>query len=655
MWVVKVTDVLEMRGVPKCHQELQKAKLLYKHDPSFLTIFVSHQWLGSTHPDERGMQFRIFQKSLTNVLSGKIKLELDATSQFFGHQKTLTAEYRNKLKDAYIWMDWFSVPQTEYETDAVERERVRADAGLCIRSIPAYVEACQIFAALVPKLVNPSQNYFSYFTWLSRGWCRAEMWCKLLSDKSDIPIVVMTSKDQVEFAMPMQWLKSPVHEGAFSLEEDRLVVCKFIQDALDFKLARLSQNKDWDIYRYYAGKYEDFVGLPKKRRSMAQFLSYFRFESQEAAIRQKSGMGAMACAALSGDAQLLRTLAEAGAPMNTKLREISQLDVLPDWTPLHLAALRRDADADCVATLLELRADPTAVNRLGHPILGTCETPRAAELLVEYHADVNQMKPLTMATPLTLACLRCVDPEVVGKLLELRADVNLTRGGIGLTPLHSLAIYSHGNPHSLTVASMLIDAKADLDRRVKVGAVFRAVELACRGIMRLQKEPMAIVRVLAEGSTTPMGYAAMFGGDALLDLLIDAGADPEVPNNRGRTPMALSRHMAVHSILSNRTESASTDMERSAGSIGASPRSPGSPRGVYELSSPADATHEEEPYQDDPKAGAADFVTKIPTYGSMKDFLRAVSPDQAVKEAIVPDDLPKLPVLAKKKKTIQSV
>ena len=29
----------------------------------------------------------------------------------------------------------------------------------------------------------------NYSTWLQRGWCRAEMWCKLLSDRSAVPIV----------------------------------------------------------------------------------------------------------------------------------------------------------------------------------------------------------------------------------------------------------------------------------------------------------------------------------------------------------------------------------------------------------------------------------------------------------------------------------
>jgi len=376
----------------------------------------------------------------------------------------------------------------------------------------------------------------------------------------------------------MQWLKSPVHEGVFSLDNDRAAVCKLIQEALDFKLARLSRQKSLDIYRYFAARYTDFLGLPKKRRSLPEFLSYFNFPSMEAAVKQKKGMGAMACAALSGDAGLLRQLAEAKAPMDTKLPEISELDVLPDWTPLHLAGVRHDEDAEAVAALLELRADPNKVNKLGHPILGTCESPRAIELLVKYRADINQMKPLTMCTPLTLACLRSPEPAVISKLLELRGDVNLRKGGIGLTPLHSLAIYSHGNPHSLKVAEMLIAARADLNCRAEAGPLFRSVELACRFIMRIRKEPPLIVRVLGEGSTTPLGYAALFGGDALLDYLLDEGADPQVCNHRGLTPLELSRHSAVYTVLSHRTSTGSTSLSHSGSTAPSPPLSPLSPR-----------------------------------------------------------------------------
>ena len=77
------------------------------------------------------------------------------------------------------------------------------------------------------------------------------------------------------------------------------------------------------------------------------------------------------------------SLLQAKAPMDTKLPEISELDVLPDklgalsspanqskmppscrnrsevasrqdWTPLHLAGVRHDEDAEAVAALLEL-------------------------------------------------------------------------------------------------------------------------------------------------------------------------------------------------------------------------------------------------------------------------------------------------------------
>ena len=41
------------------------------------------------HPDRAGSQFRNLQKALRKVVDGSLKLELDMTSQFLGHQKTL--------------------------------------------------------------------------------------------------------------------------------------------------------------------------------------------------------------------------------------------------------------------------------------------------------------------------------------------------------------------------------------------------------------------------------------------------------------------------------------------------------------------------------------------------------------------------------------
>lgn len=559
MMVVKLADVLQMRGTLKCYQELLKLEMLHEHQPSFFTIFVSHQWLAGAHPDPSSNQFRNLQKALRKVLDGTIRLELDMTSQFLGHQKTLTLQDRALLKDAYVWFDWFSVPQASVEQNGELRAEVQRKANLCIRSIPAYVDACQMFVALVPRMINEKQEELNYFTWLGRGWCRAEMWCKLLSEKSDFPIIVVSAVDDVKFIMPLQWLDCPVHEGQFSYDHDRQEVCEFIKAALTFKLQRLSQKKNLNLFRYYAARYEHFLGLAAPSRTKEEFLSYFRFPPEEVALRPK-GMCALACAALSSDVSLVRQLVQMKAPLNSKLPPLVEVDVLPDWTPLHLAAAHSSSTRglETMSTLLELRSDPNATNRLGHPLLGICMSAAGVDLLVKHAADVNKLSPPTMASPLVLASLRCASSEVFEKFIEFKADVNLVKGGLGLSPLHSLAINASINPHTLSVAQQLLEAHADPDLPVRAGALFRSIELGARAALCLRKEPPGIIWVFGEGSTTPLGYAAMFGSQDLVDFLLDSHADPESKNHRGHTPLQLARYTSVAHIISHRTSTGSS-------------------------------------------------------------------------------------------------
>ena len=39
--------------------------------------------------------------------------------------------------------------------------------------------------ALVPESLHSSGGRCNYASWLTRGWCRAEWWCHLLSNKLD--------------------------------------------------------------------------------------------------------------------------------------------------------------------------------------------------------------------------------------------------------------------------------------------------------------------------------------------------------------------------------------------------------------------------------------------------------------------------------------
>ena len=125
MWVISVTDFLKLDHMPK-HEELIRAGLLVKQNHSHFCIFVSHQWLGSEHPDPCLQQLPVLQEALRNIISGRCMAQSDLASQFFGESRRLSKLEIEKLQSGYIWLDWFSIPQHPCslldEPDLVENE-----------------------------------------------------------------------------------------------------------------------------------------------------------------------------------------------------------------------------------------------------------------------------------------------------------------------------------------------------------------------------------------------------------------------------------------------------------------------------------------------------------------------------------------------------
>ena len=90
---------------------------------------------------------------------------------------------RQQVLSGYIFLDWFAIPQITARAEGVNEENTKSDAALAVQSIPFYVETSNIFLALVPEVKHETGKYCNYTSWLSRGWCRAELWCHLLSNK----------------------------------------------------------------------------------------------------------------------------------------------------------------------------------------------------------------------------------------------------------------------------------------------------------------------------------------------------------------------------------------------------------------------------------------------------------------------------------------
>ncbi|CAE7428044.1 unnamed protein product [Symbiodinium natans] len=359
-------------------------------------------------------------------------------------------------------------------------------------------------------------------------------------------MVVVHAGDDAEVAMANHWIFAPAHEGVFTVDADRHEVIDFIETALRGRIAFLTKHKQQvDLCRYLKARLQDWLGLPDAQRPPASFLSHFGFADMKEAIRTRA-VGGMACAALSGDVSMVRALADAKASMSTFCHPMLSVGVL-EYPPLHLAVARGARGHAVVLELLRQRADPNTTCRLGLPCLGSCRDAASVEMLVQHGADVNWRGGKVWVTPLGYACSKLAPLEVTKKLVELQADVNLST-----TPLSNLALYSRTVPKlAVSTAHVLLQARADVNRPERLVGLFRVLEILGRVQLcfRRRSQVSRLFSVYAEGSTTPLGWAATSDNATLVEFLLSAKADPDIPNHRGHTPRQLAVDARVRSVF----------------------------------------------------------------------------------------------------------
>ena len=165
MCTVLLESLLKMKRLQR-HEELLLDGLLH-HFESHMgrAMFVSHQWLGSEHPDPAGEQLKVLQEALLELIQGRTAVSVPPGIEIvMGRQRCpCKQDFREPL---YIWYDYFSCPQG----DSCEACRKRQ---LAINSIAKYVAKSYFFVILCPTISSTEGKTLSYSTWASRGWCRA--------------------------------------------------------------------------------------------------------------------------------------------------------------------------------------------------------------------------------------------------------------------------------------------------------------------------------------------------------------------------------------------------------------------------------------------------------------------------------------------------
>jgi hypothetical protein len=117
-------------------------------------------------------------------------------------------------------------------------------------------------------------------------------------------------------------------------------------------------------------------------------------------------------------------------------------------------------------------------------------------------------------------------------LIRQGANVRAANAETGETPLHS-ALAKAGRPHFLYVLRLLLAQGADVNARTKPGV-----------------ETGAFMRDVRTKGETPLHRAAAYADAAMIELLLEHGADREARDAHGDSPLGwASQHLRPGSIL----------------------------------------------------------------------------------------------------------
>jgi len=364
------------------------------------------------------------------------------------------------IGDAYIWMDYMSVPQIGTYLDAGVSDLMKA-----VESIPAYVEKASHFFAVTPTVTHadlPSVTC-NYGSWLKRGWCRLEMISLLLSRFNDLPVIVVRGPEcQPYMISPTTIMARPPGGGELTccarnhemrnpdgtmrkIPCDRDKIGPVVWTLLKSKLEYIGRADGGSLedHRIWTALIPHFMkNLPVPDELSAyvpstveEFLRVYRFKTaNDEEGEKKGGLSPLMMAAFSGNVEVARALvAEHKADVRGQIRDTNTLTGFDaDFTPLH-ACMSFNPHEDMRALILNSGADLNAPSKSGiTPLIALIAghnseglkallgAPEAQGLDLERGLIVNNATPLSVAAYLSRT-------EIVEALIKAGADRTAVR------------------------------------------------------------------------------------------------------------------------------------------------------------------------------------------------------------------------------------
>eukprot|EP00439_Symbiodinium_sp_Y106_P021242 s586_g2.t1 len=320
MYTLPLQILMDMTRVSP-HEELRDAGFVVEFDQSMgRALFVSHQWLGWSHPDPKGLQIQVLKEACANILSGKSRISAPVGEEMGeleqGHPKkdSKTTFTERRL---FLWYDYFCCPQ----------KSMAADAKLAIDSIATYSSRCELFVILCPEMEHADRALGTDLsTWAERGWCRMERMARELSSGNSN--MRLGSQTAAFF---------PPGEGRFSSQGDRVKVAAVLKQLFAAKLFEClakEQGPNQQQMRFDTKDSEEKFGEDEKEAAvLARFL------------HENSFTDATDPGQLNGDPLLVSALLLARADANDRITKGRPENC--DVMKLLLSARAAVNDSDC--------------------------------------------------------------------------------------------------------------------------------------------------------------------------------------------------------------------------------------------------------------------------------------------------------------------
>lgn len=551
MYTVSAKILLEMREV-RAHEQLKLDGVLTEYEQSLgRAMFVSHQWLSDHHPDPCAEQFKVLQDALTNMLSGRSEVQVPPVMEIqYGRMKTPTSAGMTS-KPLFVWYDYFSCPQGSDFASAHSRQ-------CAIDTIVSYVARCEYFVILCPAVTHADQTVLGEDVWATRGWCRLERLARELAERDDgFVIVVHSAFHQSLIFNTSRHLDAP-GAGHFTWETDRCRIVGVIVQMIWKKLHYFLEQGDFHNYRFLLntqspcclrdldalpveGLVPGFVPRSDPFKDEETFVvEWFLHENgfQSVQERDSAGWTPICYAVMAGNPGLVQALLKQRADCNDRiLRHKPDIGFCKKTPVLALAA--HFGNNETLRVLLRSRADVHA--RASHRGIALhsasfADNVEGVRLLCSAKSDPGK-RMLPGLDAFELAC-SAGSWRVIGELQPERS-----------IPKHSLHFALMISGGSAACISILIQARADVNEQLRLEQPMWRIVFTALSI-RHRLSPSALTTLAYQHlGATPLMFSVLTGNFKATAQLLEAQADVEMRNARGKTAVHFARQAQAPASL----------------------------------------------------------------------------------------------------------